>query len=806
MKNFWKFGIGLFFSVGLLVALSISWDMGDRQIPPLGNFLNPFTGFWNLAESGKSGSHENISTLSIDDTIQIEFDKRFVPYIYSKSREDAFYAQGYLHARHRLFQMELTTRSILGTLSEILGPATLEKDIFARRINFPQAVQNKLNSWKKHPQVFRMMEAYVNGVNDYLSTLSPKNYPIEYKLLNAVPDKWSVEKTAAVSISLAATLNLNLQDIHNTNTLLALGSRLYHDLFPQFPEDVRPIIHDKNSYPDSIPEMPAQNYHHFDYLKNQNPPLIPPGRGSNNWAVSAKTTRDSIPMLASDPHLQLTLPNIWYELQIHSPEFGVHGVSVPGMPGIVIGFNAQIAWGLTNSAIDVLDIYKIEWADKDNHFYWLDGEKIRAITRDEIIKIKGKQDHIETVKDTYWGPILYPSENIQDNPTDIAVKWVSSLPDERADFYFLLGMMEATNLEEYNKALRHFYIPGQNIIFASVEDNIALKVQGKFPIKRPGQGRFILDGSFRDNDWLGYIPEEDLPYSVNPPEGYLLSANEWPVYSEYPYYYSGRFNHYRGRTIDAFLKDQVILTPEIMKTLQNNVFNLQAAEIIPLLLSFLSPEEKNHPLADSLKNWNYEYEPDSPLPTLTEFWIEECLRLTFDELQGMNETPLLQPEIWRFRELLQYRPRDKIFNIQKTDKRETAKDVVRMSWENALLKYDQLPTSERLWGKQNALHINHLLGIPHFSHQSIFTGGDKNTINAISQTHGPSWRMIVELHPDSVLAHVIYPGGQSGNPGSFYYDNLINHWLTGRYHSIRIFEKPDKIDQKMHYSLNLIPK
>lgn len=806
MKNIWKFGIGMVFSIGLLVSLSIGWEFGDQQIPPPGNFLNPFTGFWNLAESGKSGSHENIPALSIKDTIQIEFDKRFVPYIYSQTREDAFYAQGYLHARYRLFQMDLTSRSILGTLSEILGPATLEKDIFARRINFPLAVENKLKSWEKHPQVYRMMEAYVNGVNDYLSTLSAKNYPIEYKLIDAAPEKWSVEKTAAISISLAATLNLNLQDIHNTNTLLALGSQLYHDLFPRFPEDVRPIITDKNSYPDSVPDMPVQNYHNFDYLKIQDPPVIPPGRGSNNWAVSANKTRDSVPLLANDPHLQLTLPNIWYELQIHSPEFGAHGVSVPGMPGIVIGFNSHIAWGLTNSAIDVLDTYKIDWADIEKNTYWLDGIKTEASLRKEIIKIKGKKDHEESVTDTYWGPILYPSHPIQDNHHDIAVKWVSSLPDERADIYFLLGLMESTSLEDFNDALHHFYIPGQNIIFASVDDSIALKVQGKFPIKKPEQGRFVLDGSSRNNDWHGFIPEEDLPYSVNPPEGYLLSANEWPVYSDYPYYYSGRFNHYRGRTIDALLKDQNALTPEMMKTIQKSLFNLQAAETIPLLLSFLSDEEKQHPMADSLKVWNHEYDPDSPLPVLAEFWINECLRLTFDELQVIDEIPHYQPEVWRLKELLQHRPYDRIFNITKTDKRETAKDIVRMSWKNALSKYDELPTSERLWGKQNALNINHLLGLPHFSHQNLFTGGDKNSINAISKTHGPSWRMIVELHPDSVLAHVVYPGGQSGNPGSYYYDNFINHWITGKYYTVKIFQKPDKIDHKMHYSLNMIPR
>lgn len=807
MKNIWKFGIGMLFSISLLVALSRSWTVGNLQIPPLGDFINPFTGFWNLAESGKSGSHENFRTSSIRDSVQIEFDKRMVPYIFSRNTEDAFYAQGHLHARNRLFQMDLTARAIMGNLSEILGSVTLEKDVFSRRINFPLAIKNKIKSWERHPEIIRVMKAYVEGVNDYISSLPAKGYPIEYKLIDAAPELWSLEKTAAISISLAATLNLNLRDFENTNTLLALGPERYHHLFPLFPNNVRPIITQRETYPDSIPSLPAQNHQNFQYIGEDNAPLVPSGTGSNNWAVRAARTRDSAAMLANDPHLTLTLPNIWYELQLHSPSFNAHGVSVPGMPGIVIGFNKKIAWGLTNSALDVLDTYKIKWADREEKIYWLDNEEVKAEERIEIIKIKGRSDHREIIYDTYWGPILYAEDEARSFQQDIAVKWVSSLPDERGDFNFLLGMMEASDLNDYKKALENFYIPGQNVVFASTDDSIAMTVQGKFPIKKPGQGRFILDGSLTSNDWRGFIPDKDLPQIVNPEDEYVLSANEWPTYPDYPYYYSGHFNHYRGRTIATFLENQKSLTVGAMKNIQNSYFNLQAAEFLPVLLSFLTPAEKGQTLIDSLKSWNFDYEPDSPLPTLTEIWFEKCINLTFDEIQKEKGMPMAIPEIWRLQHLLETNPWDQIFdNLETPDQRETGRDIVRMAWAEAISEYYQIPETERIWGKHKGLNINHLLNIPDFSHKNLYSGGNKNTINAITTTHGPSWRMIVELHPDSVSAHVIYPGGQSGNPGSYYYDNFLNDWLLGRYYVAKISDGKGRIDDPLHYTLTFIPR
>lgn len=810
MKYTWKFLLSAAFSILLLVAASRSWQIGNTQIPATGSFINPFTGFWNQAESGKSGSHERYRSGHIGDSIRIEFDRRMVPYIYATRKKDAFYAQGLLHAKHRLFQMDLTARSIEGRLSELLGKATLEKDIFARRIDFGQAIENKYLSWKNRPEIMEFAEAYVAGVNDYIDGLQARNYPIEYKLLNAKPTPWSVRRVIAVSLSLSATLNMNLQDYQQTNTRMLLGEKTYNHLYPLFPDSLHPVVPYPETYPDTprAQVAPEQDFEDFEFLQGIYPRTIDPGIGSNNWAVRAALTRDSVPMLANDPHLDLTLPSIWYELQLHAPELSVHGVSVPGMPGIIIGFNEHTAWGVTNVSIDVLDTYKIKWADRDKHTYYLDDEEVPAKVRDEIIHVKGQPDHKETIYETYWGPILYKDQPDRPAQNDVAVKWISQLPADQCDFASIYGFMRAQNLEDYLAALEDFYIPAQNIVFASADDSIAITVQGKFPIKKQGQGRFIMDGSKTENDWHGYIPQSDLPQVINPEDGFVLSANQWSTYPEYPYYYSGRFNHYRGREIAGYLRRLQPLTPEKMQNIQNDTYNLQAAEMIPLLISLLNSEIRDDPLIDSLLEWDYHYVAESTLPTLTELWLEECMNYTFDEIALLPDSfPVMMPEIWRLKSLLEKEPYDPVFDLKSTkNRRENARDIVLLAWESAREKFNELPAAEKAWGRYASLSVQHLLQLPAFSHQNLFTGGNGNTINAITRRTGPSWKMIVELYRDSVQARVIYPGGQSGNPGSRYYDNFLEDWLHGLYYPVSIRKKPQDIPQPLHYTISITPK
>src|SRR5690606_17811321 len=228
---------------------------------------------------------------------------------------------------------------------------------------------------------------------------------------------------------------------------------------------------------------------------------------------------------------------------------------------------------------------------------------------------------------------------------------------------------------------------------------IAITVQGHFPVKRPEQGRFILDGSSSENDWQGIIPVEHLPRMINPERNYVISANEWPTYPEYPYYYSGNFDQYRGRTIARYLEARQPLDVNQMKEIQTNYFNLKAAELLPRLLQFIPDDPAYARFKDSLINWDYHYVAESPLPTFAELWIAECLRLTFDEINLPDSVRTASPEDWRLGELLS-NPDDPIFDLQRTtDVREDAGDVIRAAWSAAKRSYEMIPLRERLWGR-----------------------------------------------------------------------------------------------------------
>lgn len=803
MKNIWKFIIILSISISLLIVLSNPLKFGSTTIPPFGKFLNPFTGFWAQAESGKSGTHSFFTHPGLTDSSEVYFDSRMIPHIFSETHRDMFFVQGYLHAQNRLFQMDLTSRSIMGTLSEILGPATLEKDIFSRKIDFPRAVQSKLHSWKRHPDMMDLIEAYTSGVNYYIDHLSPKNYPIEYKLLNESPQQWSLEKTASITISLSATLNLRMEDLKYSHVLKQLGESNFSHLFPEFPRKHRPIITDSSTYPlpakeNNLSPNAVQDYFDIEFSSEQEPNI-----GSNNWALRAVLTQDSLPVLANDPHLPLSLPSIWYENHLNSEGINVYGVSVPGMPGIVIGFNDHVAWGLTNASIDVIDAYTIQWKNKDKGEYIIDNQIENARERIENIKVKGNDTHIEKIWDTHWGPIVYSD---QTDSTDIAVKWISHYPDTHCDFAMLFGLMKANNLQEYQEAIQNFYIPGQNIIFASDEDSIALTVQGKFPTREDGAGRFARDGSKTTNDWTGFIPQSDLPGFVNPPENYIVSANEWPTYKNYPYYYSGRFDQYRGRTISNLIQNYTSITIKDVENIQNSVYNLKAAELLPVFIKSLPINIQEEPWIQKMANWDYNYIAESPLPILSEFWIEEVITQTFDELTDADKNEIIRPEEWRLNEILLEDPGDPIFDkVSTKNVKENASQILAESWKIALQKFNNLNETSKEWGRYSPLSIDHLLKIPTFSHRNLFTGGNGNTINAITRTNGPSWKMIVQLQGDSTMARVVYPGGQSGNPGSKFYDNFIDTWYEGNYYTVELKNKPEKIKNKIPYTITFTP-
>lgn len=783
--------IPLFLCSGWIWLLCSDIPAGENFIPSMGRFLNPFEGIWQSA--GYTPLPSAISSEHPGEEILIKFDDRDVPHIYASSVEDAVYAQGYLHAANRLFSMDISTRAAAGRLSELIGQRTLSLDHQRRERGFERSAIEKAKSWESNEVNKRIIDAYVRGVNDYITSLDYSSWPVEYKILSHGPVVWSSLHTALMATNMAIMLCLAENDLEYTHARNLLSAEEFAYLYPEHNPLESPVIPYEKKWDFTALQAGPANV--FD----ENGKLIPVRQetenaeqdihGSNNWAISPRKTANGYALLANDPHLSLTLPNIWYEMEIHTPEMSVHGVSIPGLPFIVIGFNESIAWGTTNSGQDVLDWYRITWKDSSRQEYLLDGKYVKADLGVETIKVRGRKSIVDTVRYTQWGPVISEGDH-----KDLAMKWIGHARARANDLAYLQKINVSKNSNDYREAVEAFQYPAQNKVFASVDGDVAISVAGTMPLREPGTGKFILDGSLSTSSWTGFIPFDHAPFIINPTRGYVSSANQAPAGTDYPYPLLGErtFEDYRGRVINHILDSAEKITIEDVKALQQNNFNLHAAEVLPLMLSGLTgadcfPEDM-YTIVDQLSGWNYEQHRDSLSPILFDLWYAAFEKMSFDELDSMN---LLYPEDWRTIELVRDATAHQYFDLISTENViETVSDILCSSFTSMVKAYNALePGKQKHWGKYKASEIPHLARFAPFGIEFVNTSGGRHIVNAMSKSHGPSWRMIVELSsPPKALVN--YPGGQSGNPASPHYADMLEGYFDGKYYEVALQKDP----------------
>ncbi len=802
-----KFIFVLLVTLGLIYLLSNPIDQKPRAIPPIGKLLNPFTGFWNNGETVNNFKDQAYQFKELQEKAEVVYDEQLIPHIFAQNLQDALFIQGYITAKHRLWQMDISTRATSGRLSEVMGVgednALLERDKLQRRKGLVFAAENALKGWEKHPDDLKNLNSYTAGVNAYISSLKPKDYPIEFKLLDYKPEPWTNLKSAIFTKSMAQSLCMREDDLEATNALSVFGQETFDFLYPEQNPKQSPIIPAGTPWdfePVDIPEEKPILMGLYDHKPHAKPS---PFLGSNNWAVDGTKTASGKPILCSDPHLQMTLPSVWFELQITTPGSSSYGVSLPGFPGIVIGFNNQISWGMTNVGHDVTDYYKIAWADDKRTKYIVDDQIKDIRFKYETYKLKGGKTVIDTVRYTEWGPIIYEDKGHPQK--DLAFRWLGHVggPNEINVFR---KFHHAKNFDDYYEAVQDFLIPPQNIVFASNNGDVALKVQGKFPLKHPSQGRFIQDGSNSANAWHGFIPAAHNPQIKNPERGYVSSANQHSTDSSYPYYYLGGFEDYRGRALNMFLDSMTNINAKDMMSLQTNTFSLKAADALPALLSMLEKEPEDateKSILEGLKNWDFYYTKESLAPVVFDHWFTEFYKLTWDEIYHKEDSlgiELLLPESWRTIALLVDEPEHAFFDIKNTEALETAQDVAQASFKIALKKGKEHLSDDQSFNLSlyKDTKVPHLGRIPAFSSEALDVGGDGSTLNAIRGTAGPSWRMVVEMG-DEVKAYGVYPGGQSGNPGSPFYDNMLEYWATGQYYEKLFLKTPEEQADKILY-------
>ncbi len=802
------FGFVALMTLTLTLFLNGNISIPNNPLPPFGKFLNPFGGIWSSDNRNEKGDQQ-LHFSGLKDKVEIIYDDRRVAHIFAQNLDDALFAQGYVEAQNRLFQMEFLAKAAAGELSTIFGNKTIEIDRANRRRGMKFAAENAVEGWQKFEN-FKTLTKYMDGVNAYIESMEPKDYPFEFKLFDLKPTPWTPLKTALIFKQMSLTLAGRNDDIESTNLSHVLGTEDFNLLFPERESVENPVIPKEKPYMmDSIYGKTQDVSAYYDepilksFYENRDK-----GVGSNSWGVAGSKTKSGKPIFCNDPHLSLGLPSIWFEIHIHTPEINAYGVSFPGFPGIMIGFNEYAAWGETNVGQDVEDVYAIKWTNPERTKYMLDGKETEIKNRIEKIEIKGSKTISDTVKYTHWGPIFKTST---DGKCDLAMRWIAHDVPDIAEHNTFIDALSCKNYDDYKKATGKYISPAQNFGFASVSGDIALRVNGRFPAKHGQDGRFVEYGEKSSNGWIDYIPREQNPQIINPERGYISSANQVSADKTYPYYFTGKFERFRNRSVNGKLDSMQNITPEDMMKMQQDAFSYKASDLMALVKinideTQLSPEEKaNYKL---LSDWDFIYKSSSETPTLFDLFFKKLVENTWDELIEIRKSMDIKlPESWRLIELIKTDSGNKYFDIVSTKNKEDAKAVILKSFKESVAEFEKRNKEgqNNTWGGYKPLHIYHLTRLPALSEMDVQADGCPDAINATGYSFGPSWRMVISLE-DKIKAYAVYPGGQSGNPTSKFYKNMIPAWTKGEYFSLNFVNKKEELEQVKTQYLLLNPK
>ena len=793
-------------TAGLIIVLNTSLILPV----PLGKFLSPQHGMWQNAEPANEDFTADLSFPQLAGKVNVYFDDRLVPHIFAEQENDAYFVQGYLHAKFRLWQMELQTIAAAGRASEILGDAALDHDREFRRLGMVYAAEISLKEIEKDTVIKAESDAYTAGINAYIETLTESKLPIEYKLIGYKPEKWSNLKTALFFKYISYDLAAHEDDFEMTNAKNYFSKEDFTKLYPVIQDSVDPVIPKGTVYAKPKVELRIPPSADSLYFSQTAPITITQQKpdkdnGSNNWAVSGKKTQSGYPILANDPHLGLNLPSLWYEIHISTPEFNAYGVSFPGAPGVVIGFNDSCAFGFTNGGRDVRDYYEIKFKDESRKEYWFNNQWIKTEFRFETIKIKGHADFNDTVAYTVFGPVMF-DKNFTGNKTSTsksyAVRWKAHDAGNDLKCFNLLN--RAKNYADYSVAVSYLHTPGQNCAFACKSGDIALKTQGEFPAKWKGQGDFVMPGTDSTYMWQAMIPMDETPFQYNPERNFVSSSNQRPVDTAYPYYLGSGYTPYRGIIVNRRISAMTNITVDDMKKLQTDNYNVFGEMATPVFVKNMKENELNSDekkYFNILRTWDFRNDIISKGATIFYLtWAHFTDTVWNDEFSKAPKV-IKQPFESTLLEAVLKDSAFKFLDNINTAQTETLADDVTAAFKKAVIELKDAESNGRLeWAKYKGTKVVHLTKLEAFSRLHLPIGGGTHCINAAKSNHGPSWRMIVSLTPQTE-AYGVYPGGQSGNPGSKYYDNFVDAWVAGKYYPIWVMKQTEVNDKRVKWKM-----
>ena len=789
------------FAAALVVAVAILYVafFGAGPLPALGPAFNPTTGAWTMAADARV-TNETLHLAGLQQPVQVSLESNGTAHIVAQTDHDLFLATGYVHARFRLFQMDLLRRQGEGRLSEIIGKAALDADRFELQLGLLRTAHLEWSRLSTGDPSRDALVAYAQGVNDRITEAeSAHQLDAMFALLGYQPLPWTPIDTLIVKGDMTQTLNFTDTPLAIAQLDRSLGADLTTEWFPVLPPNTQ-APYDPGPYPapttgpietmrqvtDAEASSAADLYRRLAGLP---PGLIATGGASNNWAVAGGKSASGGALLAGDPHLHLTLPAIWYQLSMDSPGYHASGVSIPGTPIILIGHNQHIAWSLTD-AQDQQTFFYDEKEDPSHpgQYFWKGAWQTYKTAAYDIPVLGGATEHL-TVKISVHGPV------ITERGQTTSVWWAGNLPSQ--DLGVLLQVGQASDWQGFREALRGWHSPTHNFVYADDRGNIGLISAGYYPLVAAGQPWLPMPGTGED-DVVGTVPYDAIPQVYDPPSGIVWSANQRQVTSDYPYYIGTASNFfdpgYRADEIHRVLalgtKNGGKLNAADMQALQTDTRDFLASEIVPVLLQALTTEKlsaQESAALDELKSWDYRMETGSVAATIWWTFWQAYLSETFDPWWKSRAVPFARSEVddalgqdleaWTLTS-----PTNRAFSAPGTGVR-GALDVMRTAFHTTITTLARdLGSSQGSWnwGRIHSRVLENLAQISGLSYGPRSDRGDANTPLAAGDfpsTHGPSWRMVVDWGAGTFSG--VYPGGQSENPASPWYTNRVDTWWSG---------------------------
>jgi penicillin amidase len=792
--------------------------------------------FYNSLIASLPAYEGKLSAPSLKEEVKIYFDSLAVPYIFAKSDEDATFTLGYLHASERMFSMDITRRVGEGRLSEIFGEETVPFDRMFRTVGISRTA--KVIKEKMNPEALKLLESYSNGVNYYLEEKKNK-YSFEFDVLGYQPEQWTPEHSIIVIRMMAWELNLGWwTDLAFTELVQKIGEESVKEILPDYPENAPSII------PEEIKTFAQINSNFIETDKSFRKFIGMSGThiGSNSWVVNSSMSVSEEPIIANDPHLAFRVPGIWYSAVIKSPDWNVAGVTLPGVPGVVIGKNENISWTLTNIMTDETDFY-FETLDSSRTKYLLDGswEELEIIKDTIIVKDAGGIP-IE-IKLTHRGPMIsniHPYNFVYNDEENtyppISMRWLGNhFSDEMNAF---LKINKAKNWNEFKNAVEQFSTPGQNFVYADKGGNIGYVFGGAIPRRTGNSTTFLFDGSKSENDWEGFVPRNESPFLFNPSENYIATANN-KVIKDFRFHITNLWEpSSRIERIIELLQLRKEHSTEDYMQYQVDVNSTYAKKIVPYIISaFDNADVKDKNLKQSLQllfEWNFEMDKYSQVPAIFLTFFEKLMKNIYLDEMGedlFNQYVFLANVPYRnILELLD-KPYSSWFDDKTTRRIENRDEIIRKSLADALDQLEQNVGSnvkDWQWGKLHTVKFKHLFSGNTWLLDGLIdigpfeVSGDGTTIfnteYAFSETTeqyplfkhnpfdcelGPSMRFIYDFAKPNEF-YLILTTGQSGNILSDHYSDMTQLWLEGKYMKIKTDEESIQVSQNK--LLKLLPK